>query len=180
MWHGTPYCLLALALTACSTPDPGPAKERAPAQIAAERAVVGVASAPAEPIEVEDDRPDAGAPRPQLGALSLGRPMLVDFTRDDCLPCKLMEPWLAELRRRHAGTVEILEVDLDEKESHELAQYFKARSVPLQVYVDARGREVSRNVGLATLPQMQLKLEGLGFLGRDESHGSHAKQGNGP
>jgi thioredoxin 1 len=180
MWHWTPFCLLALALIACSSPEPDPAKERAPIRPPGTAPASGSEAAPPpEPTAAEGDRPDAGANRPQLAALALGRPMLLDFTREDCLPCKLMEPWLAELRSRHAGVIEILEVDLDLPENRDVARFFKARSVPMQVYVDARGVEVSRNVGLATLPQMQQKLEKLGFPRKDGSQGSHGNHGNG-
>jgi thioredoxin 1 len=137
MTRGKPLCLLALAIVACASPDPAQEKKI--------------------PLP-------AAAPPPRLPALSLGHPMLIDFAREDCMPCKLMEPWLAELRKRHAGTVEILEIDLEHPDSRAIARYFKARSVPMQVYVDAHGREVSRNVGLATSPEMQGQLEKLGFL----------------
>jgi len=140
---------LAISLGACSSPDSAPVGQSAPT--------------PA-PAAADVERPDAGAGPPQLAPLSLGVPALLDFTREDCLPCKLMEPWLAELRKRHAGRVAILELDLEHPDTRDVARFFKARSVPLQVYVDARGREVSRNAGLATLPQMQSQLEKLGFL----------------
>lgn len=153
MTRWTPLCLLAGAIIACS--NPGPSQERQ---------TPSPAIAPPAPAEVEVVPADAGAPAPALPALSLGRPMLIDFAREDCLPCKLMEPWLAELRRRHAGAIEVLEVDLEHPESRGVARYFKANSVPMQVYVDAHGREVARNVGLATLPEMQGQLEKLGFL----------------
>jgi thioredoxin 1 len=103
-------------------------------------------------------------------------PALLDFTRKDCLPCKLMEPWLAELRRRHAGRIAIVELDLEQADSRDVARFFRARSVPIQVYLDANGREVARNSGLATLQQMQNQLEKLGFLEQDESQENH---GNG-
>jgi thioredoxin 1 len=149
-----PILLLALSTGACSTPDSG-SPERAPSPM------------PAATPAAEPAAPDAGARRPQPAGLALGRPMLVDFTREDCLPCKLMEPWLAELRRRHAGRIEVLELDLDRPENKEIARFFKAKSVPMQVYVDARGREVARGVGLATLQQMQNRLERLGFVKKD-------------
>jgi thioredoxin 1 len=165
MWHWTPFCLLALAFIACSSPEPDPAEGRMPIRIpAAARASGRTVAPPPEPVAEEGDRPDAGAKQLELEDLALGRPMLLDFTRKDCLPCKLMEPWLAELRRRYKGVIEILEVDLDLPENRDVARFFKAKSVPMQVYVDARGREVSRNVGLATQPQMQRQLEKLGFL----------------
>ncbi|MCK9462068.1 MAG: thioredoxin family protein [Proteobacteria bacterium] len=155
MTRGRPLFLLALAIVACASPDLAQEKKSP---------LPATAPPPPAPMEVESVPEDAGAPEPRLPALSLGRPMLIDFAREDCLPCKLMEPWLAELRKRHAGAIEVLEIDLEHPESRAIARYFKAKSVPMQVYVDARGREVSRNVGLATLPEMQRQLEKLGFL----------------
>ena len=160
MWAWRSAFALAISLGACSSPDSAP---------------VGKSVLIPAPAAADVERPDAGPGQPLPAALTLGRPMLVDFTREDCLPCKLMEPWLAALRKRHAGRVEILELDLDHPENRDVARFFKARSVPMQVYVDARGREVSRNLGLATMQQMQDQLEKLGFMG---GNGSQGRQGN--
>jgi thioredoxin 1 len=166
--------LLLISLCGCSSPEPRPGGEPAAIPASTAPATKEVARAVSPPGEV--DPVDAGAGRPQLAPLALGVPMLLDFTREDCLPCKLMAPWLAALQKRHAGRIAILELDLDQPDSRDLARFFKARSVPMQVYVDARGREVSRNVGLATLQQMQNQLEKLGFTDGD---GNERNRGSG-
>jgi thiol-disulfide isomerase/thioredoxin len=168
---------LVITLGACSSPEPRAAEEPAAAPTAIAPGANETARAVPPPAEI--DAPDAGAGRPRSAPLSLGIPALLDFTREDCLPCQLMEPWLAELRKRHAGRIAILELDLEQPGSRDVARFFKARSVPLQVYVDARGREVARNSGLATMQQMQHQLEKLGFLERDEGQGNRASRGNG-
>jgi thioredoxin 1 len=132
-----------------------------------------VRSAPAEP-EVEEEPPADAGPAdagPTTSPLPPGKPMLLEFTRDHCLPCEIMAPWMKELRKEHAGRVQILEINIDRKENKPLARYFKARSIPTQVYVDARGREVSRHVGLATKPQMQRTMKRHGFL--SAAHDEH-------
>jgi thioredoxin 1 len=116
-----------------------------------------------------DAGPDAGL---ATSPLPPGKPMLLEFTRDHCLPCEIMAPWMKELRKEHAGRVQIVEINIDRKENKPLARYFKARSIPTQVYVDERGRELSRHVGLATKPQMQRTMKRHGFL--PAPHGDHA------
>ena len=150
-----PLALFAsLALVACSEPAPSaaPPEERA--------ATPGQDEAPDR---AAGEAPDAGAAPTDVSPIRLGRPVLLDFSRDHCLPCELMRPWLDELRRRHARAVEVIEVNIDRPENKALAVFFKARSVPMQVYVDADGREVSRSTGIATLAQMQNQIERLGF-----------------
>jgi len=78
-----------------------------------------------------------------------------------------MRPWVDELRKSCEGVVEVIEVNIDREENHALGMYFKARAVPLQVYLDAEGRELARSEGIATLPQMQSALERLGFMKKD-------------
>jgi len=96
----------------------------------------------------------------QIGHL----PMLLDFTRDNCLPCEIMRPWIEKLGKKHSGRVAIAEINIDRPENAELGRAFSVRSIPTQIYVDARGREVARHVGLARLAQMERTLERKGFL----------------
>jgi thioredoxin 1 len=117
------------------------------------------------PVATEPAVPDA-SPEPSPAAVAPGLPMLLDFTRDHCLPCDIMAPWVEELRKKHAERVLVKEINIDRPENRELGLFFKTRSIPTQVYVDAQGREVSRHVGLATKEQMQRTLEQLGFVGK--------------
>jgi len=117
----------------------------------------------AEPTEhhAETDATDAG---PVASPLPTGKPILIDFTRDHCLPCQIMAPWVDELRKKHADRVAVVEINIDRPENKSIGRFFKARSIPTQVYIDAQGREVARHVGLATKPQMERVLKRHGFL----------------
>jgi thioredoxin 1 len=119
------------------------------------------------PQAAEDDHADAGQ-HSDAGPLPMplppGKPLLLEFTRNHCLPCEIMAPWMKELRAKHAAQVKIIEINIDRAENKQLARYFKARSIPTQVYVDKSGRQVSRHVGLATKPQMERTMKRHGFL----------------
>lgn len=157
------------ALAGCSDPAPRAALPELPLPppTAAPGAAAGEGSdAPADRAAAGEGERDGGPGPEDAAPIRLGRPVLLDFSRDHCLPCDLMRPWLDELRRRHAGKVEVLEVNIDRPENRALAGFFRARSVPLQVYLDADGREVARNPGMATLPQMQIEIDRLTRPGR--------------
>jgi thiol-disulfide isomerase/thioredoxin len=169
--------LTSLALAACSDQTapgapssgaPSAGTERAPAHALPVDRNAGPAEGDA-PDNAAGEAADAGPAPLDVPPIRLGRPALLDFSRDNCLPCELMRPWVDDLRRRHEGTVAVIEVNIDRAENKALAVFFKARAVPLQVYVDADGKEVSRSTGIATLAQMQNQLERLGFLKKSGS-----------
>lgn len=157
--------LLAAAALSCSSPEPAPGSGSRAPPVAAPPAPPSAGASEAAPTAAE--APDAGVGRQRRPPIAPGRPVLIEFTRAHCLPCEVMAPWLAELRALHAGKIDVLELDLDRAENEPIARFFGARSVPLQVYVDAAGREVARNSGLATKAQMQHRLEALGFVKAD-------------
>jgi thioredoxin 1 len=157
--------LCAAVLAACgegSAPVEPPRPAPAPPGVVEELAVPALAESAAPDASAGERAPDA-APEPPRATVEPGLPMLLDFTRDHCLPCEIMAPWVDELRKKHAGRVQVQEINIDRPENRELGLFFKTRSIPTQVYVDAQGREVSRHVGLATKPQMERTLEQLGF-----------------
>ena len=80
------------------------------------------------------------------------------------MPCVVMAPWVAELRKQHGELVDINEINIDRPGNKELGIYFKVAKIPTQVYVDASGRAVSRHVGIATKAQMEASLKKHGFL----------------
>ncbi len=104
---------------------------------------------------------DSPAPSPAAGS---GKPMLLEFTRDHCLPCTVMAPWMAELRKQHSEQIDINEINIDRPGNKELGIYFKVAKIPTQVYVDGGGVVLSRHVGLATRAQMEATLRKHGFL----------------
>jgi thioredoxin-like negative regulator of GroEL len=90
--------------------------------------------------------------------------MMIDFTRDFCLPCQIMEPSVAALRREHAGTVDILEVNVDREGNERFGLFFVVDSVPTQVFVEASGRIAARHEGIATQAEMHRTFQSLGWI----------------
>jgi thioredoxin 1 len=78
-------------------------------------------------------------------AIATGRPVLVDFGRGTCIPCKKMAPILAELKEEYAGRAEVLVLDLDEY--YELARKVEIKMIPTQIFYDTKGSEVARHIG---------------------------------
>lgn len=74
-----------------------------------------------------------------------GIPRLLELGSVSCVPCKMMEPILEELRVEYAGQLQIDFVDvLKEKE---VAQEFDIQTIPTQILFDASGKEIYRHVG---------------------------------
>jgi thioredoxin 2 len=73
-------------------------------------------------------------------------PVLVDLWAPWCGPCRAVSPILEQLARRHAGSVKLVKVNVDE--SPVTAGRFAAQSIPTLVLVD-HGEVRARQVGAA-------------------------------
>jgi len=109
--------------------------------------------------------PESASVAPSAPAVpESSRPMMIDFTRDFCLPCQVMAPAVAELRQQHAGLVDVVEVNVDREKNERCALFFVVESVPTQVFVDASGRVVARHGGIATKEEMTRTLRELQWI----------------
>ncbi|MGD9496392.1 MAG: thioredoxin family protein [Armatimonadota bacterium] len=111
------------------------------------------------------------APSPDEGAAGDGEdaaqdagqlPRFVEVGADSCIPCKMMQPILDELRTDYGGK---LEVDFaDVWKNPELGQRYDVRTIPTQVIYDASGREVFRHIGYWPKEEIDVKLKELGIV----------------
>jgi thioredoxin:protein disulfide reductase len=80
-----------------------------------------------------------------------GKPAVVDFRADWCLPCVEMErtTYVEPLVVERAGRVAMLQADVTElsPEHEELLGRYEVLGVPTTLFIDATGREVRRAVG---------------------------------
>lgn len=120
---------------------------------------VSSASAPASAAEASDVpiAPDAGGESPS-------RPLVISFTRDFCLPCQVMAPSVADIRREHAGAVDVVELNIDREPYERHARFFVIDSVPAQVFVDSTGAVVERRSGVATRDELNRVLRKLRWI----------------
>ncbi|MDY6832223.1 MAG: thioredoxin family protein [Thermodesulfobacteriota bacterium] len=92
-----------------------------------------------------------------------GTVTMVDLGAHWCVPCKMMEPIIAELQQEYAGRASIIFIDLDKHKDQ--AQRFGVRGIPTQIFYDREGREAGRNVGFLDKKSIIEMLEKLGVPG---------------
>ncbi len=78
-------------------------------------------------------------------ALQSGKPTLVDFGSNSCIPCRQLRPVLQEIKTEKAGKVEVLVIDVYRYK--DLATKYRVQVIPTLVLFDASGKEVFRGQG---------------------------------
>ncbi|MFB3890936.1 MAG: thioredoxin family protein [Phycisphaerae bacterium] len=93
-------------------------------------------------------------------ARASGRPSLVDFGSKGCKPCDMLAPILATLKTRYEGKANVLFVSVVEERI--LAARYGISSIPVQVFYDKDGKEVSRHVGFYPQEEIEKEMAKLG------------------
>lgn len=97
---------------------------------------------------------------PVDSARKSGKPSLVDFGSTGCRPCDMMAPILADMKKKYEGKANVLFVHVREEQF--LAARYGIQSIPVQVFFDANGKEVSRHTGFFPQAECEKKLAELG------------------
>ncbi len=93
-------------------------------------------------------------------ARASGRPSMVDFGASGCRPCDMMAPILETLKKKYAGKVNVEFVHV--RDEQVLASRYGIQSIPVQVFFDKDGKEVSRHVGFFPQDELEKKLAEMG------------------
>ncbi len=72
-------------------------------------------------------------------------PRLLDLGADKCIPCKMMAPVLAELKKEYAGRLQVDFIDV--WKFPDAAKPYGIEVIPTQIFFDASGKELFRHVG---------------------------------
>ena len=78
-------------------------------------------------------------------ALQSGKPVLVDFGANSCMPCRQIRPILKEVGQEYAGKAEVLVIDVYKYK--ELAGEYRVQVIPTLIFFDKSGKEVYRHMG---------------------------------
>lgn len=113
------------------------------------------AAAPAAP-------PAASAPAQAEAAAgtSSGLPTLLELGADKCVPCKAMVPVLDALRREYPGRLNVQFIDV--WKNPEEGKKHKIRMIPVQLFLDADGKELFRHEGFYAKEDILAKWRELG------------------
>lgn len=89
-----------------------------------------------------------------------GMLVLVDIGAESCIPCKLMAPILDELKNELQGKIVVQFLNLDMYPG--LANEYKIKVKPTQIFYDAFGKEVFRHEGFFSKEDILSKWTELG------------------
>ncbi len=92
--------------------------------------------------------------------LNNGRPTVVDFGAQSCVPCKMMKPIFEELEKEYRGRADILLIEI--YDHRDLAAKYRIRAIPTVVFFDKNGIEKWRHEGFLSKEDIVKKLEELG------------------
>ncbi|MCX7703049.1 MAG: sulfite exporter TauE/SafE family protein, partial [Planctomycetota bacterium] len=84
-------------------------------------------------------------------------PIIADFGRGVCIPCKKMMPILEELKRELKGRADVLVIDTAEHPT--LVRKYNIVSIPTQIFFDGSGKEVFRHIGFFSKEEILRTLE---------------------
>ena len=79
-------------------------------------------------------------------------PIMLEFGRGWCIPCKYMKPILEDMGTAYQGKAIVMTVDMDANK--DLVANFRVRMMPTQVFLAPDGKEFFRNEG--TLERNQI------------------------
>lgn len=103
--------------------------------------------------------PVAGTP---TTTTSTPLPRLLDLGATKCIPCKMMAPVLEELRKENAGRLQVDFIDVWENPA--VGEGYGIRSIPVQIFFDASGKERFRHEGFMPKEDILAKWNELGVV----------------
>lgn len=87
-------------------------------------------------------------------------PRLVDLGAGKCIPCKMMAPILEELKDEYADRLVVKFIDV--WVNPDMAEQYKIKLIPTQIFYDASGKELFRHEGFFSKEDILNKWKKLG------------------
>lgn len=103
--------------------------------------------------------PISGGNTEQIGTEN-AVPKLIDFGAGTCVPCKMMEPILKDLKKKYTGKMEVQIIDI--KKDPEAKEQYGITIIPTQIFFDSSGRELFRHKGFISKEDILTKWKELG------------------
>ena len=91
-----------------------------------------------------------------------GKPTMVEFGATGCVPCDMMTPILADLRKKYKDKLNVLFVHVGQEQI--MGARFGIQNIPIQVFFDHKGREVFRHAGFFPQTELEKKMIQMNFI----------------
>lgn len=88
-------------------------------------------------------------------------PRLLDLGATTCVPCKMMAKVLDELKKDYKGKLQVDFIDV--KKDTAAVEKYKVRVIPLQIFYNAKGKELFRHEGYYPKADIVKKFKELGI-----------------
>jgi len=125
-------------------------------------AVVLIAIKP-EPAPVLPDAPAVGgtaAEQAIAAARAEGRPALLSFRSNSCIPCKAMGDILAEIRPRYEGRIAFVDISLEpDTPDMELCETYQIRVKPTTILLAGDGTVLETRLGVWEAAELTVRLD---------------------
>jgi thioredoxin 1 len=120
-------------------------------------------------VEIKQDRlkkiaakpPESDSAEDFKKALAGGKPVLVDFGANSCVPCRQMRPILKEVSKEYSEKAKVLVIDV--YKFQDLARQYQVQLIPTLVFFDSKGKEVFRHLGAWEKESIVAKLKEIGM-----------------
>ncbi len=89
-----------------------------------------------------------------------GMVTMLDLGAHECVPCKMMEPIIKELKKEYAGKASIVFIDV--WVHRDQPRKYGIRAIPTQIFYDKNGKEVYRHEGFMDKKSIVGVLKRLG------------------
>ncbi len=86
----------------------------------------------------------------------------IELGADRCIPCRKMQPIMKEIAEEYAGRVQVVFYDVWKNATP--AEYYRIQLIPTQVFIDQKGKEIFRHVGLFPKEEILGMLKEKGIL----------------
>ena len=93
---------------------------------------------------------------------AIGKPVMVDFGMESCVPCKMMVPILEDLETNYPQDVKIMFVHVAKEQSK--TKEFGIQMIPTQVFFDASGKELERHTGFMSKEDILATFQKHGII----------------
>jgi thioredoxin 1 len=90
-----------------------------------------------------------------------GKIVMLELGSVGCISCEQMKPVMASLSDAYKGKLEVIFVDV--KKDHDAARRFGVFMIPVQVFLDKKGKEFHRHVGFYPYEEIAPMLNKAGI-----------------
>ena len=73
--------------------------------------------------------------------------IFIELGSVNCMPCKMMQPVIADIEKEYGAQVNVIFHDVWTKEGKPYAEQYGIRTIPTQIFLDKDGKEYFRHQG---------------------------------